>query len=112
MIDVPLLPPKSQMGYANHHWVRRIDFDGRPCGLEVYQWQPSAQKWCLPNEYACNRDKDLAGYSYVALCPTPPFAEEVEIVRQIVGKIPTASQDHDTFHRLIREHLYVLPKEK
>lgn len=77
------VPPSYHVGMAGHHWVERIDYDGRSCGLEVYQWQPSVKKWCRPNEYAQDRDVDLTGYRYVAVCPTPMFEEEAEEVKKI-----------------------------
>ncbi|WJJ54953.1 hypothetical protein [Xanthomonas phage RTH11] len=101
----PLLPPMKyrQMGYS--HWVERIDYDGRSCGLEVYQWQAHAGKWCRPNEYASGRDLDLVNYRWVALCPNPPFKEEVEEVQQIIQRLRLsfAEDTPDTPGLLTRE---------
>lgn len=83
----PLKPPKRYLKYGYHHWVERIDYDGRSQGLEVYQWQSGVQKWCRPNEYASGRDVDLVYYRWVALCPTPPFKEEVEDVQKIIERV-------------------------
>lgn len=77
------VPPSYHVGRAGCHWMERIDYDGRPCGLEVYQWQPGAKKWCLPNQYAQDRDLELIGYRYVAPCPTPMFEQEAEEVKEI-----------------------------
>ncbi len=83
----PLQPPQRYKGMAFHHWVERIDYDGRACGLEVYQWQPGVQKWCYPNQYACGQDKELVHYRWVALCPIPPFKEEVADVQKIIERL-------------------------
>lgn len=83
----PLVPPKGYKGMSFHHWVERIDYDGRSCGLEVYQWQPGVQKWCYPNQYACGLDKDLVNYRWVALCPIPPFKQEVQEVQEIIQRL-------------------------
>lgn len=77
------VPPSYHIGMAGVHWMERIDYDGRPCGLEVYQWQPSEKLWCRPNEYSSGRDLELIGYRYVAPCPTPMFDEEAKEVKKI-----------------------------
>jgi hypothetical protein len=114
------VPPGFHTGHAGFHYLQRIDYDGRPCGLEIYQWQPTAKLWCRPNEYARGRDLELIGYRYVATCPTPPFAEELEsaerMLKYLKGKIsakntPQTRLDFDVFQRLVREHLFVLPKK-
>jgi hypothetical protein len=56
---------------AGFHFLQRVDFDGRTCGLEVYQWQPNAKKWCRCNEYASDRDLVLEDYVYDSPCPLP-----------------------------------------
>ena len=117
--EIPLLPPASEQPYARHHWVERVDYDGHGCGLEVYQWQPHARKWCLPNRYAQGdiSDVELKGYRYVAICPTPPFAEEVEEARKLLKEFeqhlrPEQKERFETLKRLIGEHLFTLPKSK
>jgi len=70
------VPRGFHIGYAGFHFLERIDYDGRPCGLEVYQWQPQAELWCRPNEYACGRDLELINYRYVAPCPLPRTEEQ------------------------------------
>lgn len=81
---IPLQPPKRHCKNAGIHWVEQVDYDGRGCGLEVWQWQPGIQKWCRPNDYARNNDRDLIHYRWIAVCPTPAFKEEVEEVRAIL----------------------------
>ena len=117
--EIPLLPPLKEQGYARHHWVERIDYDGRGCGLEVYQWQPHARMWCLPNRYAQGdfSNTDLKGYRYVAICPTPPFEEEVEVVHKLLKEFgknlrPEQKADFEAFKQLVGEHLFVHPKKK
>lgn len=83
----PLLPPMRYRNFAYCHWVQAVDYDGRGQGLEVYQWQASAKKWCRPNEYDTGRDLDLVGYRWVALCPAPPFKEEVQDVQKIIQRV-------------------------
>lgn len=82
--DTPLQPPRRHLHRAGWHFVERIDYDGRTCGLEVYQWQPQAQKWCRPNEYASNRDIDLVNYRWVAECHLPLFPDEIEPVQAVL----------------------------
>lgn len=121
--QIPLGPPPGHhIQYAGCHWVRRMDYDGHPGGLEVYQWQPGAQKWCRVNEYAQDRDLELLGYVYVALCPMPPFEEEVEearkaydhAVKQAVASLQGEQLRYmETLSRLINEHVFnVHPKKK
>lgn len=117
--EIPLLPPLREQARANHHWVERIDYDGRACGLEVYQWQPHARKWCLPNCFAQggSSDKDLKGYRYVAICPTPPYPEEVTVVQKLLKQFgknlkPDMKEDFETFKRVIGEQIFVHPQKK
>lgn len=111
-------PAGFHVGHAGFHFLERIDYDGRPCGTEVYQWQPSAELWCRPNEYAQGRNLDLIGYRYVAACPLPPFADEVQAagraLKKLEAKVDPADQaDFEVLKRLFHEHLHaVLPKQK
>lgn len=98
----PMRPPKRYLKFGYCHWVQRIDYDGRPQGLEVYQWQASAQKWCRPNEYSSGRDIDLIHYEWVALCPTPPFKHEVQDVQAILAKLRVSVESGDSHHRISR----------
>lgn len=82
--SAPLVPPKHHFYRAGHHWVQKIDYDGRGLGLEVYQWQPASQKWCRPNEYACGLDRELVDYVWVAPCHMPLFPDEVEGVKAVL----------------------------
>jgi len=74
----PPVPPGRHIGFAGFHFLQRVDYDGRTQGLEVYQWQPTAKKWCRCNEYASDRDLDLADYVYEAPCPIPITLGEVK----------------------------------
>lgn len=109
-----LVPPGKERFYAKHHWVTRVDVDGRTCGLEVYQWQPGTQRWCRPNEYASERDLELEGYRYIAVCPTPPFEQELAVFDEILNELRTTvvltrmpPERRELFFRLIGEHLKV-----
>lgn len=82
-----MVPPKSHIHRGGVHWVERIDYDGRSQGLEVYQWQPSAQKWCRINEYDTGGDLELVNYRWVAVCPMPVFKEEYLEVKATLEKI-------------------------
>lgn len=81
------VPPGYLSQYAGYHWLRRIDFDGRPDGLYVFQWQPQAQLWCRPNEYACGLDLDLIGYEYLSPCPLPLDVEEKDELRKVMDDL-------------------------
>lgn len=110
----PLVPPTAyHESRSQCHWVTRIDFDGRETGLEVWQWQPQARKWCRPNQYACGMDDLLVGYKWVAVCPTPPFADEVEAVKAIIAECDAEINDDDESfliskkdYRTLRRMLY------
>lgn len=111
----PPAPPGYHFARAGFHFLQRIDYDGRSCGLEVYQWQPGAKLWCRPNEYSSGRDLDLIGYEYVAVCPTPPFVDELESVKRVLShlkhNVPEDLQaDLETFRRLVSEHLMTHPQ--
>lgn len=108
-------PPGRHSAYAGCHWLQRIDYDGRPCGLEVYQWQPNAKRWCRPNEYAQDRNVSLQGYEYVAACPTPAFPDELKAVERAMEFLKGTSfaeeADYQTVKRLVGEHLFTTPKK-
>ncbi len=91
-LETPLVPPKRFLRFAYNHWVQRLDYDGHACGLEVYQWQPNAQKWCLPNQYACGSDKDLCGYVWMGICPTPAHTQETD---EILALLKTIKNQND-----------------
>lgn len=78
-----LLPPASYLGYAHTHWVESDLFGG---GLELWQWQPGAQLWCRPNQYACGLDFDLKGYRWQGLCPPLPSSDEYESVAALIRR--------------------------
>jgi hypothetical protein len=74
--DIPLFPKRADLRKALHYWVEFIDIDGRGTGLKVYQWQPGAKAWCLPNNYATGIEEELRGYVIRGRCYEPPFQEE------------------------------------
>lgn len=69
------IPPGCHKNYAGHHWLERIDIDGRRCGLTVLQWNPKAQKWTFSNMVATDSYIDTRGWVYVAECPLPKEAK-------------------------------------
>ncbi len=85
--DTPLLPPKAAQRFAGHHWVTRLDYDGRRTHMEVFQWQPSARTWARPGYVATGENNLLNGYVYIGSCPTPMFEEDAVLFRQVMDKV-------------------------
>ncbi len=112
--EVALIPPGREVGFANCHWVHP---SGNGSGLEVWQWQPSAKKWCRPNQFACDMNHDLIGYKYVAICPLPVTEEELVEFRATHDQIRESAffqalpeAQREQFNLLIAEQMYVYPK--
>lgn len=111
--DPTIIPPAHHIGLAGHHWVQYVDFDGRPCGSKVLQWQPVARRWCLPDDYARGNDFNVTSYEYVAPCPMPLFPDDLERLQRIVrsaddmakGSAGVVSFNQDTWN-FIRGVLY------
>jgi hypothetical protein len=106
----PPVPPGIHLQRAGFHFLHQLDYDGRAGGLEVYQWQPNAKRWCRCNEYASDRDLTLDDYEYVAPCPLPITLDELKTKLKAMdehhdtkGFIPT--NDWNQLVQLIRENI-------
>lgn len=104
--NVPLVPPGRHAHGSDCHWVERIDYDGRACGLEVYQWQPGVKAWCLPNQHATGIALELRDYRWVSVCPLPMFDSEVEDLKQRLRKFVLSSQDVEILRQTVMDLIH------
>lgn len=116
--QVPLVPPGRYSRLSGCHWVQWVNSDGQSQGLEVYQWQPQAQKWCRVNQAGSGPEahRDLVGYQWIAVCPFPPFPNEVlatksvlarldQLVNRGVQTVSLSKVEYEDLSRLIREQI-------
>lgn len=64
-------PPGYHSKLAGFHWLRAVDFDGRPDGHYVLQWNPGTERWSQMGDVATGRYVDTAGWVYIGTCEIP-----------------------------------------
>ncbi len=87
------VPRGNHVRYAGAHWLELCDSDGHRHGLEVFQWQPQAQRWCRPNQYATiHGDVDLSRYVYVGPVSLPLEGERHAQAVELLAALRQAHQ--------------------
>lgn len=66
---VPRNPTDQKI--AGHHWLREIDFDGRPDQPVILQWGPFSKAWFRSGEVGTGLPLDTRGFEYLA--PVEPL---------------------------------------
>lgn len=117
-----LVPPGREIGFANLHYLRRYDSDGRNNdGVEIFQWQPGAKAWCHPNMIATgsasNIHLDKKRAVYIGVCPLPDIENEegfftnlnvkaAKLHRKIVAKEELTPEDLELVRQFCILHGY------
>jgi hypothetical protein len=64
-------PPNEYLKRSDHHWLEVLDIDGHSSGLQVVQWNPSAQRWSHSGAYGTGLYLNTEYWKYVTYCPLP-----------------------------------------